>query len=424
MTERLDVYLHGRLAGQLSYVAGDLRFAYVDTYLADEEAVPLSLSLPLQAEAFSASHSLPFFEGLLPEGRLRERLAAQFGVSRDNLFGLLARIGGDCAGAVQLFPPGEIPSEETAEPGDPLDEASLGEVLRDLNRRPFVYDAQGRGQRLSLAGAQRKLPVVIERDDIVRLPGDVPSTHILKPPSEEYDELVTNEYLCLRAARLAGLDATAVSFRPYRRRDGSQWFALQLERYDREHTETGVCRIHQEDVCQALGLPSAVKYEEEGGPTLAACHRVVVEHTRPPATHQRQFLRWVFFNLLVGNCDAHAKNIALLHTRQGRRLAPAYDLVATQIYAPRLTDRLAMSVGGARKVDELDAAALQRLGHDLGINLGAARDMLAPFIDRAWQGLAIAAEEARPYCRKPRVIERIQALAHAHRERLMELLHV
>lgn len=417
MTDTLDVYLHGRLAGRLTHEAGDLRFVYDADYL-DERPIALSLSLPLQEAPFPTTRSLPFFEGLLPEGRIRERLAAQLGISGDNPFGLLARVGGDCAGAVQLFAPGDEPAGQATEPAEPLDEKTLGEVLREINRRPFVYDRQGRGQRLSLAGAQRKLPVVIDRDGVVHLPGDAPSTHILKPPSDEYDELVVNEYLCLRAAALAGLAAPPVTFRAYRRRDGSEWHALQIERYDREYTETGVRRIHQEDFCQALGLPSSLKYEEEGGPDLADCHRLVVEHTRPPAIYQRRFLQWTFFNLLVGNCDAHAKNLALLHTTEGCRLSPVYDIVSTQIYAPRLTDRLAMSVGGARRVSELNRDALLQLGRDLDINIRIARDMLGPFVDRAHEAIERAAEEARLYCRAPRIIDRIRALA-GDRRRLL-----
>lgn len=421
MTEALDVYLHGRLAGRLTHEAGELRFAYTEDYL-DDRSIPLSLSLPLQETPFPTARALPFFEGLLPEGRIRERLAVQFGISRENLFGLLARVGGDCAGAVQLFAPGDEPIGQAGEPAEPLNEKTLGEVLREINRRPFVYDRQGRGQRLSLAGAQRKLPVVIDRDGVVRLPGDTPSTHILKPPSDEYDELVANEYLCLRAADLAGLAAAPVTFRAYRRRDGSEWHALQIERYDREHTETGVHRIHQEDFCQAFGLPSSLKYEEEGGPDLAGCHRLIVERTRPPAIYQRRFLQWVVFNLLVGNCDAHAKNLALLHTPEGCRLSPVYDIVSTQIYAPQLTDRLAMSIGGAHRVSEFDRDALLQFGRDLDINIRTARDMLVPFVDRAFQAIEQAADEARPYCRAPRIIERIRTLAAANRRRLVSIV--
>jgi serine/threonine-protein kinase HipA len=294
-------------------------------------------------------------------------------------------------------------------------------VLREINRRPFVYDRQGRGQRLSLAGAQRKLPVAIDQNGAVHLPGDAPSTHILKPPSDEYDELVANEYLCLRAAALAGLAAPRVAFRPYRRRDGSEWYALQIERYDREHAEEGVRRIHQEDFCQALGFPSSLKYEEEGGPNLAACHRLIVEWARTPALSQRHFLQWTVFNLLVGNCDAHAKNLALLHTREGCRLSPVYDLVSTQIYRPR-TDRLAMSVGGAHRVSEFDRDALLQLGRDLDINIRIARDRLGPFVDRAFEAIEQAADEARPYCRAPRIIDRIQALAGDRHRRLSSII--
>ena len=265
MTMRfLDVWWDGRVVGQLTQNQhGELGFVYSPEWLGDDDAPPLSASLPKQAEPFSRRECRPFFGGLLPEESQRDAAAQALGVSRGNDFALLDRLGGDVAGALQLLPPGELPA--TPDPNQspvPLDEAGLIRVLDALPVRPLLAGEEG--LRLSLAGAQSKVPVVLV-DGAVALPAPgQPTTHILKPPIARLFGTTENEALVMRLAAVVGLDVAAVEPRVVRDRT-----FLLVERYDRFRGEDGlVRRIHQEDVCQALGVPTETKYASEGGPDV------------------------------------------------------------------------------------------------------------------------------------------------------------
>ncbi len=111
--------------------------------------------------------------------------------------------------------------------------------------------------------------------------------------------------------------------------------ALFIERYDRYLIEGKICRLHQEDFCQALGYAYHVKYETDSGPNFSDCIKLITEVSKQPAVDKIMLIRWFIFNYMIGNADAHAKNISLLYPPQmkGRpQLAPFYDLVCTTIY--------------------------------------------------------------------------------------------
>ncbi len=171
--------------------------------------------------------------------------------------------------------------------------------------------------------------------------GAYPSSHILKPNMPDHEDTVINEAFCMRLAANMGLSVPKVEIRFL---DHLQVYII--ERYDREIADQGnLVRIHQEDFCQALGVPPDAKYEKEGGPGLAQCFALIRTYSTQPAADVKKLLAWVAFNYLIGNADAHAKNISLLLPEEGPRLAPFYDLMCTAVY-PALTDRMAMSVGG------------------------------------------------------------------------------
>jgi len=140
-----------------------------------------------------------------------------------------------------------------------------------------------------------------------------------------------------------------------------------VERYDREHSREGeILRLHQEDFCQALGILPEQKYEAEGGPSLARCFALVKEQSAAPAVDQRALFLWVVFNMLIGNADAHAKNLAILFTAAGPRLAPFYDLISTLVY-PDLSARLAMRIGGENRVSWIQRRHWERFSREVGI---------------------------------------------------------
>jgi serine/threonine-protein kinase HipA len=365
MTVRaLEVWWDGRVVGQLTQNQhGELGFAYSPGWLQNNDASPLSASLPKRVEPFSRRECRPFFGGLLPEESQRDAAAQALGVSRGNDFALLDRLGGDVAGALQLLPPGETPAAPDLDQRPiPLDDAGLIRVLDALPVRPLLAGEEG--LRLSLAGAQSKVPVVLV-DGAVALPAPgQPTTHILKPPMSRFSVTTENEAFVMRLAAAAGLDVAAVEPRIVRDRT-----FLLVQRYDRSRGEYGgVRRIHQEDFCQALGVPPETKYASEGGPTFKDCFELLRRVAARPAVDVLKLLDAVIFNLIVGNADAHGKNFSILYDRDGPRLAPLYDLLATVAY-PELSPKLAMRIGKRATLGEIDGKGWIAFAVDAGVGM-------------------------------------------------------
>lgn len=364
MARYLDVYLNADLAGLLEQDdGGSLAFRYHPDWLAAPGAVPLSASLPLHPEAFRRRECRPFFAGLLPEEGQRRQIARAVGVSERNDFALLEKIGGECAGAVSLMPPGERPPDIADRIYQPLTPDELADKLAALPKRPLL--AGEAGVRLSLAGAQSKLAVAIQDGNCLLPLHGAPSTHILKPPSPFFGHLAENEWFCLRLAAAIGLDVAAASLGGS---EGARF--LMVQRYDRRRREDGtVERLHQEDFCQALGIPPEMKYQQEGGAGLRQCFELVRAVSAAPAVDVLRLFDAVVFNFLIGNGDAHGKNFSLLHADGRTRLAPLYDLVCTQVY-PDLDTRLAMKIGHERDPERVSREDWRRCIAEAG--LGAA----------------------------------------------------
>ena len=215
------------------------------------------------------------------------------------------------------------------------------------------------GLRLSLAGAQSKLPVlVIDGHIALPAPGQ-PTSHILKPPIARFAGTTENEYFCMSLARAVGLDVAPVEMRTV----GDRSFLL-ITRYDRATGPAGdLIRLHQEDFAQALGVPSHRKYASEGGPNFPDCFALLRRAaTRPPRDILR-LLDAAIFNLIIGNADAHAKNFSLLHKQGAITLAPLYDLLSTALY-PELSPKLAMKIGGKAVLDDIEARHWDRFATD------------------------------------------------------------
>lgn len=353
MNRLLDVYLQERLAGYLEqHKNGDLIFTYDNHYISIAE-YGISLSLPLQEAPFSDSRVRAFFSGLLPEEAIRERLARYLGISTQNSFALLEAIGGDCAGALALYPHGETPTYIT-EDKNILDNYQLKEVLERIKRRPMLTGDDG--YRLSLAGAQNKLAVRFHDGQVYLMKGGAPTTHILKPVIDHIEDSAHNELYCMQLAKMMGIDVphTSIHFL-----DETPYYLV--ERYDRHSDENeNVTRIHQEDFCQVLGIPPEKKYEREGGPSIITCLNVIAKYAVRPASDQLKFLNIIIFNYLIGNADAHGKNVSLLYKGKKPELAPAYDLLSTAIY-PDLSRNMAMKIGGKYKPQDIYLRHFHRL---------------------------------------------------------------
>lgn len=362
MTRQLVVWLFGAPAGILSQIDGLLSFAYSSDWLNTSNSIPLSQSLPLQAKAFDDRATRPFFAGLLPEGDKRKLIAQTLHVSGQNDFALLDGIGGECAGAVTLLEPGQTPqAQDNNDHVRWLDEGELLRLLDEMPKRPMLAGEEG--LRLSLAGAQDKLPVVAEGDRIGLPLFNSPSSHILKPAIANVVGSVFNEGFCLALSHALKLDTVKADIRRV-----SDRHYLLVKRYDRQVTADGrILRLHQEDFCQALGIAPEYKYQNEGGPDLAKSFKLVRQATRPSAPQILKLVDFVIFNVLVGNHDAHGKNFSLIYTTQGIVLAPCYDVLSTAVY-PNLTDKMAMKICSKYRFTEVQLRHWERFAAEAGLS--------------------------------------------------------
>lgn len=367
MTYELEVWLFTDQVGTLALREGRLSFCYTHAWLTHPHAVPLSYSLPLQPEPFNDLITRPFFAGLLPEGEMRRLLALQFHISRQNDFALLKRIGGECAGAVTLLEPGQSsPLSLENEEVRWLEDSELLTLLDELPHRPMLAGKDG--LRLSLAGAQDKLPVVFKENRIGLPLHGTPSTHILKPAIRTLEHSVINEHFCLALAHAMGLNPVNAQIRQIK----NQTFLL-VERYDRFIDPLGhLQRLHQEDFCQALGIVPEMKYQNEGGPDFAQAFTLIRKLTRPSAPQVLRLLDYVIFNTLIGNHDAHAKNFSVLYKNSQPTLAPLYDVLSTAVY-PKLTSKMAMKIGSKYKFSEVENTHWEQFAKGAGLSFTQTR---------------------------------------------------
>lgn len=359
MTNSLDVYHGLDLVGRLWL--DDKRnfvFQYDPSWTSSAQAIPLSIALPLQAEPFTDDAPRFFFSNILPEGRIKALIAKEHGVSEKNDFKLLEEIGGECAGAISVLTSGKTPDPTGTY--EEISKAELDRMIAEMPRRPLLTSKEG--LRLSLAGAQNKLPVFVKDTKLFLPRGAYSSSHILKPPIPDFPDSVENEAFCMMLARECGLPVPEVTILKGARQ------SILISRYDRKVVEGKLVRTHQEDFCQALGYSYEQKYQSEGGPGLKECLALLQDNSANPIIDKEHLLRWVVFNWLIGNCDAHAKNISLLIRKEtGVRLAPFYDLMSTRIY-PTLSDKLAMKVGGENRTEWVSRRHWERLAGEADVS--------------------------------------------------------
>lgn len=359
MSNTLHVYLLKQYVGCLRLDRKrKFLFQYDKTWLECKNTLPLSLSLPLQDAVFEDDDARPFFANLLPESELRKVISRQLRVSEGNDFALLEAVGGECAGAVSLLPEGECWSD--AGKYQPLNDDELNKLVKEMPQRPMLV-GEG-GMRLSLAGAQNKLPVFYDKGVVSLTTGYVPSSHILKPPMQYFANTVENEIFCMRLAKKIGLNVPEVTLL---QKENPLYL---IERYDRKPgSGTELLRLHQEDFCQSLGIGPDMKYENEGGPSLQTCFQLIRNHSVNPIADVKALLQWTIFNYLIGNADAHGKNLSFIFSERGPELAPFYDLLSTVIY-PDLSSKAAMKIGGEYRPDWVAGRHWRKFAKDIDVN--------------------------------------------------------
>jgi serine/threonine-protein kinase HipA len=352
----LAVLLGGRRLGTITSTQGRLQLVYDETYVSESGTTPLSLSMPLAGRSYDDSVVRSFLWGLLPDNELViDRWARSYHVSASNPFALMRHVGADCAGAAQFAPLANVDAL-LARQGQVewIDEQEIALRLLRLRRDPAAWHLSRTGQ-FSLAGAQAKTAMFF--DHVNQRWGDpsgaTPTTHIIKPAIAGLDDHDLNEHICLQAARRLELSTASSSIEQF-----ADERAIVVERYDRVLTPDGtIGRVHQEDMCQALGLPPTAKYQNEGGPTperITSLLRTYADSGTQSGPDR--FLDALAFNWIIAGTDAHAKNYSLLLAGDQVRIAPLYDVASAlpydDMYMAKL--KLAMRIGGQYVIGKIE----------------------------------------------------------------------
>lgn len=336
----LKVWMNGEMVGTWSKTTANVDvFSYEESWRGSPRARPLSLTLPFLPgnEAHRGAHVKSWFENLLPDSsEILKRIARKFGVA-NNTRSLLAEIGRDCVGAVQILPPDEIPIDSGELEIDPLTTSDVARVLRGVtgNSALNLGEIPNDEFRISVAGAQEKTALLRLDNCWYRTRGATPTTHILKLPlglvgNMRYDleHSIANEWLCLHLLDALGFDVASSEMATFSDEVSTER-VLVVERFDRQwRTDgTGLIRLPQEDLCQATGTPPDKKYESDGGPGISRVVQLLRAGIMPYEDVRTFVLTQVAFWLLAA-VDGHAKNFSVFLRPDGYTLTPLYDVLS------------------------------------------------------------------------------------------------
>lgn len=379
MTRQLNVWINRILIGELEERNGLWTFGYGLEWVKSADAYPLCPGLPLQVGRHVDGASVRpvqwYFDNLLPEEGQRHLIASAARIAEADAFGLLAHFGAESAGSITLLTPGLEPE------GGGLNVLPEAELSMRIQEMPQIPLAERSAKRMSLAGAQHKVAIVYDGAQLLEPTGNTPSTHILKPdhPGETWVHSVVNEWFVMRLARRVGLNVPAVH-RCYVPQP-----VYLVERFDRRRSEDGWERLHCIDACQLLGLDRVYKYSEGSMARLSEISSLC----RPSAMARLSLFQWLVFNVLVGNEDAHLKNLSCMMTSKGVVLAPFYDLLCTAVYGTRAFDQdrwpqqaeLAWPILGQQRLQRIDVSVLVAAGEFMGIKPATAKATVQKMID-------------------------------------------
>ncbi|WP_314963855.1 type II toxin-antitoxin system HipA family toxin [Bradyrhizobium cosmicum] len=366
MTSELVALLDGQEIGRVRNDAGGrLTFVYDKDWRHAEGAYPLSLSMPLAAEEHGPSAVQAFLWGLLPDNeRVLERWARRFQVSARSVFALISHVGEDCAGAVQFVTPDRLGALRSGaeDKVEWLDETAIAKRLQTLREDHAAWRLPRDTGQFSLAGAQPKTALLRQKGKWGIPSGRIPTTHILKPPTGHFDGHAENEHICLILARNLGLPVADTQVMHF-----GKEIAIVIERYDRQFSGNEIVRVHQEDICQALGILPTVKYQNDGGPSPADVIELLRTYSTDRVADVDTFVDALGFNWLIAGTDAHAKNYSLLLAGGPHvRLAPLYDIASILPYddIDLQKIKLAMKIGGDYKLSQISLRDWQRFARE------------------------------------------------------------
>lgn len=361
MKDRLQVIWDKRVVGTLNrHPKGRVVFQYSQDWI-EKESLPVSLSLPCQKEKFAPAISTAFFENLLPESNARTVLAFHRRFDKKDTFAFLENFGEDCAGALSIIPEDQEPDFTPGQYENITQE--LIETLDKILLAPERYKLypEMKHAKLSLAGAQDKLPIYIKKNQFY-LPRNSGSatTQIIKPMNAGFSDIPRNEAFCMELAQRSGFPIPNSKIMKI-----SNHELFVVDRYDRQEVNNEIVRLHQEDFCQAMGYPAERKYQETGGPGFLECRELIDEYlSNQGGANRLLFIRMMGFNYIIGNHDAHGKNFSILHNKEFE-LAPFYDLVSTQVYP--LDNKFAMSIGQTFRYDRIKEHSFKKFAKDMNV---------------------------------------------------------
>ena len=404
----LVALLDGKEVGRVHKDArGRVTFVYDDQWRNVPEAYPLSLSMPIAAKEHGRSAVEAFLWGLLPDNeQILARWAAKFQVSARNVLALISHVGEDCAGAVQFVTPERLEAIRSGKEDkvEWLDESEVARRLRLLREDHAAWRLPRDTGQFSLAGAQPKTALLLQKDRWGIPSGRIPTTHILKPPTGHFDGHAENEHVCLMLARNLGLPAAESKVRRFKGE-----VAIVVVRYDRQQKGNDIIRVHQEDICQALGITPTKKYQNEGGPSAANIVDLLRTYSTDRDTDIETFVTALGFNWLIAGTDAHAKNYSLLLNGPDVRLAPLYDIASILPYeAVDLHEaKLAMKIGGEYKLDLIGLRQWQKFAREVRIDFDQFVDVLISMAKQLPDEVTAARATARERGLNNALIERL-----------------
>jgi serine/threonine-protein kinase HipA len=333
-TATLNVLMNGRLVGYLRKLTnGAIDFQYAEEWLKTPGARPISLSLPLRYAAYEGEQVYNFFDNLLPDSeQIRARIQTRFRVPSRQPFDLLAAIGVDCVGAIQLCHEGHPLHHGNVTTAQPLSSVEIAKLLKAYRTVPLGMTEETEDFRISIAGAQEKTALLWHKGKWCRPSGVTPTSHIFKLPigfithhNLDLSSSCENEWLCLEIAKSFGLPTANAQIHQF-----EDVKVLVVERFDRRWSKDGtwLMRLPQEDMCQALGVSPNLKYQSDGGPGIDKIMQILLGSKQAEADRETFFRSQVLFWLLAA-IDGHAKNFSLyIEPSGGYCLTPLYDAIS------------------------------------------------------------------------------------------------
>lgn len=409
--QKLKVYFNHYLAGTLiqeDRVLG-YTFQYDEGYLKTDQPA-LSISLPKQIDVFSAYISAAFFAGFLPEESNRDHLAKCLKINPTDTWTLLKVMGRECAGAISIVEEDQKVVLEYKPEYKFISDDEFDDILRHLHQRPLNFGYEG--TYFSIAGAQTKMGVALVDDRIAIPLKQTPTTHIIKNKNLRFKNSVENEFYCMRLAKEIGLEVANVEMRKV-----MDERYLLIERFDRKFFDDKIIRIHQEDFCQAMGIPSEKKYELSEGPGFKKVKDYIYDYSVDPIEDSQKLIKAIAFNYFVGNCDAHGKNYSFVYN-DGIRLAPLYDLLSTAVYPHLKPHRLAMTIGGQKDLFSVSNSHWRKLAEDLNVNYSLLKEIVYQIEDNLMQNHLKLAESFQADIKLRNVIRQIDAVITKQTKRL------